>query len=296
MRKLRYLLTLALCLGLIAGCHKSGKPSPDYQKARTLWLDLLRDKMGKAYSDPGAQEVIGLLERVDPSSMDARVAADLKAEIQKGRAEALASDEAVRQQVAQAQNAVNNPTFTGTGTGYRFAVAAEGDGGTGETGDAGPRGPEQPKIGMSADEFERKFSRCFESRADAAFNGQLGGRIWAMRDLVVCRELYPSLIDSAIVIFEGKVVSILPMAEAAPQKYKLVDGKLVPMSEADKIKFAAQNTATPAAPTAPPEPPPPPGRPPIQTTGPGASVAQPIAPAADPSLNPKSSLSGSPKP
>jgi hypothetical protein len=189
----------------------------------------------------------------------------------------------VRQQVEQAQRAVNNPTFTGTGGGYRFAVV-EGDGGTGSAYDAGPGAAEQPAIGMSAEEFEKKFGRCFESRSDTAVAGQLGGRMWGMRDLIVCRELYPGLTESSVVIFEGKIVNILPNSQISTEKYKVTaDGKLVPMTEAEKAKAAAQGTAKPATPS--PAPTPPPGQPPIQTTGPGASVPQPVAPPADPSRN-----------
>jgi len=281
MRKLRVLLSLLMCLGLLGGCHRSGKPSPDYQKARTLWLDLLRDKMGKAYGDPGAQEVLDLLDRVDPSSMDARVAADLKAEIQKGRADSRESDESLRQQVERAQQAATSPTFVSSGGGYHYAVS-EGDAGEGAQGDGGTS-DERPTVGMSAGDFDQKFSRCFEYKTDAAVGGQLGGKTYGLRDLSVCRELYGDLQDKGVVIFDGKVAMIEPLSAFTHQKFKLVNGKLVPMDEAEE-KAAAQPAPAPA-PTAPV-----PGVPPIQTTGPGASRAQPIAPAADPSANPKTTL------
>jgi hypothetical protein len=284
------LIALLFAVGLAAGCHKSSPPSPDYQKARNLWLDLLRDKMGKAYTDPGADEVLALLARVDPNSMDAKVASDLKDEIEKGRREGLASDEEGRKQVEAARTALQNPMFVASGPAVYFTS----DGGlVRATSDTGPSGPEMPALGMTADDFARKFGRCFEERGETLVNGAQGGRIFALRDLALCRQSYPEFLTRGVVLFSGTIANVAPLADLAPKKFKLVNGKLVPMTDKEAEEFEKQQkqkdqppppTPTPTAPV-PLPPATPQGTPP-----PEVAVPQQVAPQADPGANPSSDL------
>jgi hypothetical protein len=266
MRKL--LLLLCLAAGLSLGCQKTHPPSPEYQKARLLWLDLLKEKMDKAYVDPQAQEVLALLSRVDPNSFDAEYAARLKAEIEKGRSEA-ASDRARLDKQLEQATAAARPSFMGMPT-----SSPKGDGGVVFASDGG--GPNVPVPGMAASEFEERFGGCFESRGDATVGG-LAARIWGLRDLSKCRDQFPGFVVNVVMIVNNRVESIRSQAEVAPKKFKLVDGKMVEVSAAEAAAMQAP----------PPEPPPEPVRRPATAPGMESNLA-PVQ--VDPGAGPPSTL------
>jgi hypothetical protein len=265
-------ITLLFTLLLTSACPKSsGPPSEDYQKARTIWLELLKDKRDNASSDPAAQDVLALLQKVDPTSIDGPAAANLKAQIEQGISEAKARQSDLdkeQDQARQAAQAVGPGTTFGPsryGTGETQAVA---DGGVAAAG-----GEDSPKVGMTTAEFEGKFGRCFEMKNEAAIGGKLGGQVWGLKDLGLCRERFKDFLTHSVVLVDGKVDSIRSNEEVAPKKYKIVDGKVVAAEEKD-LK---------------PEPPKEPPKPPQAPEIPGV-VQQPEAPVMPPTEIPATTL------
>lgn len=84
-------LGFALVVALASGCpSKPAEPSAPYLAARTMWLDLLRAEHQAAYTHPKVDEILPLLDGIDPSSLDGPFAARLAEEIRQGREAALA--------------------------------------------------------------------------------------------------------------------------------------------------------------------------------------------------------------
>lgn len=225
-----------------------------------MWIDLLREKKDKAFLETGADEVLALLKQVDPKSIDAPPAAALQAEIEKGQREAAEAEAALQKQLAQARAAARSDPSTISGSG---APASETKPASDVSAMAGSPDDKQPRQGMSASELEQKFGRCFEPKSDAMVGGAMGGKVWALKDLGKCRELFKDFVGRSVLVFDGKVDSIRPNAELAPKKLKLVDGKLVPADEKDLQPPAPTPQAAPQAsapsyvapqPIAPPEP------------------------------------------
>lgn len=231
MRKIRVipLLMLGLCLSF-AGCKKErALPSQEYFKAKTLWIDLLREKRGKAYMAPETEQVTELLRAVDPKSLDYTSAQTLLEEIAKGRAEARAAEAALQEELERAKRAgqadpsqlVFQPLSTDAGT---EPVAAAVDAGA----------PKEPVAGMAMADFTRLFDRCFEFKNDAVVGGVTSGQVWGLKDLLGCRQEFPRFVSNSVLISEGKVGAIRSNAELTPVKYKMVDGKLVPVTGEDE--------------------------------------------------------------
>ncbi|HEY3449850.1 MAG TPA: hypothetical protein VGK67_26085 [Myxococcales bacterium] len=248
MRKIRVfplLMALGLCLGLV-GCKKpAAPPSKEYFKARTMWIDLLREKRSKAYVAPEAEEVIELLRLVDAKSLDATSAQTLLEEIQGGRAKARAEEAELQEKIETAKRAGQaDPsqlvfhTLPSDGGGVASAAA-------GGRPDAGPK---EPTVGMSQSEFASLFGRCFEFRNDAVVGGVAGGQVWGLRDSMGCRQDFPSFVANSVLVVDGRVGAIRSSAELAPVKYKMVDGKLVPMTGEDEKAGLPPAPAPQAAP------------------------------------------------
>lgn len=240
---------LLLLLALAPACTKdSAPPSPEYAKAREQWLDLLKERMDKAYADPRADQVVLLLTAVDAKSMDYESAQALLKDIQKGRAEA-AADKARLERELETARAATQPSPT-----KDFVPA--GDAGSGAT--EGPAAAEEakaPKAGMSEADFLSRFGDCFEARNEATVGGQLGGTAYGLKDLMKCREQLPGFQTKVVLVLSGKVDAVANADEVTKTKYKVVDGKLVPATEADlKPKPPPPAPAPEPAPEGPPTP------------------------------------------
>ena len=252
---------LVLCLlafGLTTGCPKSaGPPSPEYVKARQMWLDALREKRDRAFGDPAVPEILQLLLKVDPDSVDAPSALTLRTEIETGMAEAKRREMTLANELERARTVsqlTGGFVHAGPGTDEPAAPSAS-------VGDGGVAADDTPKAGMTLDDFQARFGRCFEFRNDAAIGGKLGGQVWGLKDLGLCREKFKDFTGRSVVVFNGKVDSVRSNEEVTPHRFKLVEGKLVPAEDKDLV---------------PPEPPKPPAKP-APTPSPG-EVPQPLAP------------------
>jgi len=90
-----------LCLALAAGCRRKTGPDANYEKAAQLYQQLYATELDDAYGDPGMDEVVALLNKVDARSIDAERAKTLLGTIERGR-EALAKQRAEREKMAAA--------------------------------------------------------------------------------------------------------------------------------------------------------------------------------------------------
>jgi hypothetical protein len=244
MTTLRTIALALLLAGVLSACNRPGKPSPEYAQAREAWTALLKDHLDDAYVQPGVDEVLALLARVDPKSVDAPFAAELRRDIETGRAAAREREESLAEQLAEAERALRPPAPPPSeepepagGSEAAPAVAAAAP-------DAGAEDA-QPEDGMEATEFLQKFSRCFEYRNDSLVGGLAGGKVYGLKNLSICRDLHPGFISNSVLVFDGKI-SVRPSAELAPQKFVVIDGKLVPADEAEALqkRKAAAGAAT----------------------------------------------------
>ncbi len=224
MRLSAWLLMAALAS---AACRKAPQGSPEYEEARARWTELLKDKgIEAAYRDPGSEEVLQLLGRVDPASADRPYAGQLRAEIEAGRREALDQLSAQEKREQERREAAARAASAMAVRPAELTAGAANASSAQEASDAGAAG-DQPRVGMEADHFKRDFARCFEYKHPAIVQGRSGGEIWGLKDLMICRDLHQSFVSSSVLLMDGKVLSIRPTAELAPKQFQVVDGKLV---------------------------------------------------------------------
>ncbi|MGI5862114.1 MAG: hypothetical protein ACOX6T_08645 [Myxococcales bacterium] len=252
--KLASLLLIA-CLSF--ACNRAGPPSAEYAEAREKWSALVRDQLDEAALAPEADEVLALLGQVDPKSIDAPYASELRAEIEKARAEAKAQAEA-RAKALEAAEAALRPVVADTPDFEEPSSPEPADEPPAQAAaapDAGQTDKGQPVEDMPASDFRTKFARCFEFKNDSLVNGLAGGQVWGLKDLSICRDLHPTFVSNSVLLYEDKVAAIRPNEELAPKKYVVMDGKLLPLEEAEKLKKekeaaqAAQSAqAAPASP------------------------------------------------
>lgn len=249
-RTVPLMLALALCMPTLACKKPAAPPSQEYAKARSIWLDLLREKRDKAYLAPEVDEVISLLQAVDPKSLDATSAQGLLEEIVKGKTEARSAQASLEEQVELAKRAGQAKPSDVV---FRNLPVDAGSGAAGAASDAGVT---VPTLGMSQSDFLSQFGSCFEFRTQAAVAGQFGGQVYGLKDLLGCRQDFRAFVDSSVVLFDGRVAAIKSNSDLTPSaKFKVVDGKLVPATEED---LKPKPAPTPPAPE-PQAPPPPPG-------------------------------------
>ena len=78
----------AICLLLLASAAcRNNDPDPSYQQAAAIYQQLYATQLDDAYGDPRMDEVVALLGKVSPRSIDAERAQSMLRTIQKGRVE-----------------------------------------------------------------------------------------------------------------------------------------------------------------------------------------------------------------
>src|SRR2546430_6964111 len=92
----------AICLLLLASAAcRNNDPDPRFQQASAIYQQLYATQLDDAYADPRMDEVVALLGKVSPRSIDAERAQAMLRTIQKGRVE-LAKERADREKMAAA--------------------------------------------------------------------------------------------------------------------------------------------------------------------------------------------------
>ncbi len=223
-----FLALLVLTAVLVVACNRSKGPSPKYEQARERWTVILKEKgFEGAFVDGRAQEVLDLLQQVDRRSMDAPYAEKLRGEIEAGRREAAERTLAFERREAELREAAAKASAA-MGTRLLQVVpqsAAPLSPSDQTTPDGGAK-DDQPGVGMEAERFKRDFARCFEYKNPSIVQGRAGGEVWGLKDLTICRELHPSFGDKAVLLMDGKLITIRSASELAPKRFKLVEGKL----------------------------------------------------------------------
>jgi hypothetical protein len=186
---------LALALLAAAGCSKRKEPSPEFARANEIHSRLYAQELDDAYVDPRMKEAESLLQRVPPDSLDADSARQLLDRIQKNRERV----EAERAERAKAVASASAPPPDPFGNRQLPQQEAAEDAGTLDA------GPDVPRAGMTVDELSQRFSRCFQQGQSLVVEGQGLRDTWELKDLAVCRDLYPGFTDLVLLIVDGKV-------------------------------------------------------------------------------------------
>jgi hypothetical protein len=184
---------LALSLLAAAGCSKRKLPSEDFSRANEIHSQLYAKELDDAYLDPKMDEAVQLLQRVPPDSLDADSARQLLARIQSNR-ERVQAERTQREKAIAAASTPPPDTF-----GPRPSVAPPPDAG------APDAGPDLPKVGMSVDELSERFSRCFEPGQSMVVEGRGARDTWELKDIAICRDLYPGFDGLVLIIEDGKI-------------------------------------------------------------------------------------------
>src|SRR5256885_628533 len=195
-------LAALLAFGL-AGCRKA-RPSPQYLQASMLY-ESLKDRLGdEAYAEPEMTQVEGLLEKVDSSSADAQKASELKAAIASDRVR-VARESAERQKAIA--DAVRAPE------GFHFSEPLHVEQPPAAAVEVAPDGgAAAPVPGMSERELNARFSRCFEGWQEISIDGHGMRGTYRLKDLGVCRDLFPAFTSSVLIIEDSKVLAMVPQS------------------------------------------------------------------------------------
>jgi hypothetical protein len=225
---------VALLASLLA-CSRSPKPSPDYERARSLWTTVVVERGMDAGDDPRAEEVLALLDRVPNESPDAAAAADIRSRISSLRKDS----EAERERRARVLGRLDGSTG---------AQPSE------DTSGAAAPGRPALAMGMKLEEFRVACGECVEPKGpvklEAAGGAHRDGEMWVLKDGDDCRARHPQLVDRAAVFVGGALASLSPLSsmrtvevrrqvELAPLpgggQGMVVDGKVVPLPPGSKV-------------------------------------------------------------
>ncbi len=227
---IRIMIPMVVALALATDCRRAGPPAAEYTEAREKLSQLRKERAVDAYFDPRIREVVDLLSQVDPDSVDAQAAAELKKEIETARADRAAAEEAERRAIEAARTPPPMPASP-SGSGSPALLSAP-------TASPEPQKkppPEDPTAGMSEAEFKERFSRCFEYKMPTLAPSGVMGEAFVLKDIAACRDRHGSAVGRIVVLGEGKVQAVLAASAATEKKFQLVDGKLVPVPpEAEK--------------------------------------------------------------
>lgn len=202
----------AICLVALVSAHCGRNTGPDanYRRASSLYQQLYATELDDAYGDLRMDEVIGLLQRVDPRSSDAQQARMLLGTIERGREE-LARELAEREKMAAAAARSVAAAMVSLDPQKVLATAAP---------DAGP--PQDPfGAGASLAELNTQSGGCLAD--NEPFTEQVTGvtgTVYRMAPSDTCRTKMPGLVGQVVLVVNGKIYRRLadprPPAAAAP--------------------------------------------------------------------------------
>jgi hypothetical protein len=203
---------LFLVLAALLACARP-QPSPDYEHALQLWTRLVQARGFDAAEDPGADEVLALLDRVPKDSLDAAAAADLRKRIAQDRA-ARAAERARREALtAAAGEAVS---ASGAGEGAAEPAGREPAGAVARAPGAALPGGLTP--GMKIEDVKAAYGDCVEERGPAELDPGDGGTSRPARLLSLregdCRTRHPALAGQAVVFVDDALVVVSSLANA----------------------------------------------------------------------------------
>lgn len=186
----------ALCLLTLAfaGCRRTSGPDENYQQAAANYQQLYATELDDAYGDPRMDEVVALLRKVNPRSVDAQAAQMLLGTIQRGREE-LAKERAEREKMAAAAAQSATPMVNIDLS--RFAPPEEPD--AGQTQD--PFG-----TGASVAELNKQSGGCLVDNEPFTEQGTgVGGTVYRVAPSETCRSKLPGMVGQVVLVVNGKI-------------------------------------------------------------------------------------------
>jgi len=179
----------------LAGCRRTTGPDESYQQAAALYQQLYSTQLDDAYGDPRMDEVVSLLHKVDPRSVDAQPAEAMLGTIQRGREE-LARQHAEREKMAAAaaQSATNS---AGQIDLVQVLAAASPDAGQ-------PQDPFGP--GGSVAELNKQSGGCLQDSEPFTEQGTgVTGTVYRMSPTEPCKGKLPGLVGQIVLVVNGKI-------------------------------------------------------------------------------------------
>ena len=187
---------VAVCvLALALGCRKfSGPPDPGFEKASQLYQQLYTHELDEAYGDPQMEQVVDLLQKVEPNSVDKPSAQALLGAIERGKAE-LAKTHVEREKMRKAAEQV----ISAPSTIDPSAVLARPDAGTGAVQD--PYGP-----GASIAEINLSSGGCLVAGEPFRETGtNRAGTVYRLSQSPVCAQKLPGFVGQLVMVAEGRI-------------------------------------------------------------------------------------------
>lgn len=194
------MVVAALGLALVlAQCRRATGPDANYAKASQMYQRLYATQLDEAYGDPQMDDVVRLLGKVDPRSVDAESAKALLGTIERGR-QALAKERAAREQMAAAAAA---STKVAAGIDPERVLAASAP-------DAGP--PVDPfGAGASIAEINSATGGCLG--AGEPFQEEktgTSGTVYRLVESPGCMEQMPGFVGQAVLAVDGRIYRRVP--------------------------------------------------------------------------------------
>jgi hypothetical protein len=240
--------TLTISLFVFAGCHaRQTGPDANYEKGSRIYQQLYAQQLDDAYGDPKMDEAVGLLEQVDPRSVDAPSAKRMLASIDSGRV-LLAKQRAERAKMAAAAAAAiaSQPQLDAT-----KIIAAS-------TPDAGPVDPFGP--GATVADINAATGGCLiEGEPYREQQTNATGTVYRLAKSEQCAERLPGFVGQVVLVADGHIyrrtadptLTKAPVPSPPPQA---PDAGPVPAEAGPAAVDAGRPTAAAKAPLAPPAP------------------------------------------
>jgi len=186
----------AICLlSLAFAACRNNDPDPNYQQAAAIYQQLYATQLDDAYGDPRMDEVVALLGKVNPRSIDAERAQAMLRNIQRGREE-LAKERAEREKMAAAA-AQSLATVQTNIDPSRILAAQEVDAGQ-------PLDPFGP--GASVAELNKQNGGCLVDNEPFTETGTgVAGTVYRVAPSETCRSKLPGLNGQIVLVVNGKI-------------------------------------------------------------------------------------------
>jgi hypothetical protein len=185
----------AICLLLIAfaGCRSSA-PDLNFQQANAIYQQLYATQLDDAYGDPKMDEVVALLHKVSPRSVDASRAQAMLGLIQRGREE-LAKQLAEREKMAAA--AAQSVASAQVNIDPSKVLAGEPDAGP----PVDPFGP-----GASVADLNAHSGGCLVDSEPFTEQGTgVAGTVYRVAPSDTCKGKMPGLSGQIVLVVNGKI-------------------------------------------------------------------------------------------
>lgn len=188
--------TLAICVALaLTACRRQRGPDENFHAARELYQQLYATQFDEAYGDPRMDEVVALLNKVHPRSVDAPQAQTMLDAIAHGR-EQLAQERAAREKLeAEAAKAVIPPPEIDKD---KILAASQPQ-------DAGPA---KDPYGSGADvaALNAQNGGCLTENEPFTEQGSpMRGSIYRLAQSDECRKRLPGFVGQAVLVVDGKI-------------------------------------------------------------------------------------------